>query len=295
VNFASGSLDLRQKFLNFPAHGLAKLAHGGHVLHRMKNTIGLGILAVVAIGLAITLFITKKNATEQNTKAQDQILSLSNSWENTNIKLTDQIKVNTALEKDKAALTQEKADLTTELNSTKTTLASTEKSLVSTKEEVAKRDARITELESANAELDKQAESLSQSITNLTELIATTRQKLATTEGDKAFLEKELQRLMAEKAELERQFNDIAVLRAQVAKLKEELNISRRLEWIRKGLIASSSQKGAQGLLQSGPGAAPAPTSQTSTSRFDLNVEVQSDGSVKVIPPPSTNVPALPK
>ena len=35
----------------------------------------------------------------------------------------------------------------------------------------------------------------------------------------------ELKRLMAEKAELERQFNDLAVLRAQVSKLKEELSI----------------------------------------------------------------------
>jgi len=261
----------------------------------MKNTIGLAILAVVAIGLAITLFITKKSATEQNTKAQDTILSLSNSWENTSEKLREQITVTTALEKDKATLTQEKADLTTQLTSTKATLVSTEKTLVETKEEVAKREARITELESANAELDKQADNLSQSITNLTDLITSTRQKLATSEGNREFLEKELQRLMAEKAELERQFNDIAVLRAQVAKLKEELNISRRLEWIRKGLATSSSQKGAQGLLQSGPGAGPAPASQTSTSRYDLNVEVKSDGSVQVIPPPSTNVPALPK
>jgi len=261
----------------------------------MKNTIGLAILAVVAIGLAITLMITKKSATETNTKAQDQILSLSNSWENTSIKLAEQISVTTALEKDKTALIQEKTTLTTQLASTKTSLANTEQTLASTKEEVAKRDARITELESANAELDKQAESLSLSITNLTDLIANTRQKLATSEGNREFLEKELQRLMAEKAELERQFNDIAILRAQVSKLKEELNISRRLEWIRRGLTASSNQKGAQGLIQSGPSAVPAPTSQTSTSRYDLNVEVKSDGTVQVIPPPSTNVPALPK
>jgi len=261
----------------------------------MKNTIGLAVLAVVAIGLAITLFVTKRTAEDRNTKAQDQILSLSNSWENTSIKLAEQISVTTALEKDKAALTQEKTELTTQLTSTKASLVSTEKVLAETKEEVVKRDARITELESANAELDKQADSLSQSITNLTELIASTRQKLATSEGNREFLEKELQRLMAEKAELERQFNDIAVLRAQVAKLKEELNISRRLEWIRKGLAASGTQKGAQGLLQSGPGVSPSPTSLTSTSRYDLNVEVQSDGSVRAIPGPSTNVPVLPK
>src|SRR5688572_17716756 len=110
-----------RKFLQFYAgDGLSKLAHGVHALFHMKNTIGLAVLAVVAIGLAITLFITKKTATELNTKAQDQILSLSNSWENTSIKLAEQVSVNTALEKDKTTLTQDKADLTTQLTSTKT-------------------------------------------------------------------------------------------------------------------------------------------------------------------------------
>jgi hypothetical protein len=89
--------------------------------------------------------------------------------------------------------------------------------------------------------------------------------------------------MMAEKAELERQFNDLTVLRAQVAKLKQELKVARRLEWIRQGLFASSEQKGAQKLMQ-GAGASP---SQTKAARpaYDLNVEVGADGSVKVIPP----------
>ena len=84
------------------------------------------------------------------------------------------------------------------------------------------------------------------------------------------------QRLIAEKAELERQFNDLTVLRAQVAKLKQAMNIARRLEWIRQGLFASSEQKGAQKLMQ-GLGASP---SQTKAARpaYDLNVEVGADG-----------------
>jgi predicted nucleic acid-binding Zn-ribbon protein len=261
----------------------------------MKNTIGLAILAVVAIGLAVTLFVTKRNADDQNSKAQDKILALSNSWETTSLKLAEQVSVNATLEKEKAALTQEKTDLAGQLTVTKTTLASTEKALADNKQELVKANSRITELESANAQLDQQAASLSLSISNLTDQISVTRQKLATSEGNREFLEKELARLMQEKAELERQFNDIAVLKAQVAKLREELNISRRLEWIRKGLTSPS--KGAQCLLQSGPTAVPAPTSQTSTSRYDLNVEVQADGTVRVlpVPGPSTNVPALPK
>ena len=86
---------------------------------------------------------------------------------------------------------------------------------------------------------------------------------------------------------MERQFNDLAVLRAQVSKLKEELSVARRLEWIRQGLFANTEQRGAQKLM---PGTAmsqvkaPKPT-------YDLNVEVSADGSVKVIPP-LTNRPA---
>jgi len=95
---------------------------------------------------------------------------------------------------------------------------------------------------------------------------------------------------MTEKTELERQFNDLTVLRAQVAKLKEDLSIARRIEWIRQGLFANSDQKGAQKLMQ-GVGA---PTTQARATpprpKYDLNVEVRSDGSVRVIPP-ATNAP----
>jgi len=84
---------------------------------------------------------------------------------------------------------------------------------------------------------------LNAAITNLNTQILETQRKLTASEGDKAFLEKELKRLMGEKAELERQFNDLKVLRAQVAKLKEELTIARRLDWIRRGLFTSSVQR----------------------------------------------------
>ena len=129
---------------------------------------------------------------------------------------------------------------------------------------------------------------MTSALTNLTAQIIDTKGKLARSEGDKAFLEKELTRLMAEKAELERQFNDLVLVRAQVAKLREELNVSRRLEWIRKGLFATEDQKGAQKLMQKST-AAPADTK----GHYDLNVEVNADGSVRVIPP-LTNAPATP-
>jgi chromosome segregation ATPase len=167
-------------------------------------------------------------------------------------------------------------------------LVQTEMALKTSQEETAKRDAKIAGLEAQNQALDKQAVDLSTAITNLTTQIEETKRKLATSEGEKGFLEKELKRLMAEKAELEKQFNDLTVLRAQVSKLKEELSVARRLEWIRQGLFASSEQRGAQKLMQ---GSAATPVKAPKPA-YDLNVEVSSDGSVKVIPPLS-NHPAV--
>ncbi len=254
----------------------------------MKNRIGVIVLVVVCIGLGIALIALKKQASDQKKADSEKILTLSNNWFVTSDRLNRQEQVNRTLEKDVETQkgTYEKAlmELTNNYTQVSTTLAKTEATL---KEEVARRDARIAELEVTNQKLDKQALDLSVSITNLTVQIAETQRKLAASEGDKAFLEKELKRLMSEKAELERQFNDLTVMRAQVAKLKEELNIARRLEWIRQGLFASAEERGAQKLMRglTVPGAKPVKPS------YDLNVEVSADGSVKVIPP-LTNAPA---
>jgi len=99
---------------------------------------------------------------------------------------------------------------------------------------------------------------------------------------------------MTEKAELERQFNDIKVLRAQVAKLKEEMNISRRLAWIREGIFARADQKGAEQLMQkSAPSTnAVASAATHKANNYDLNVEVNSDGTVRVIPPGTNSAPS---
>lgn len=254
----------------------------------MKNLIGVIILAVVCIGLGVALVTTKKQATVEKKQDTDTIFTLSNQWVDTSGKLEEQKQVNLTLEKDVATRKTEFAELTNKFSDIATVLVKTEDSLKLTKEEVAKHEAQIAKLEQQNADLDKQAADLSSTLTNLTVQIADTQKKLATSEGDKAFLEKELKRLMGEKAELERQFNDLVVLRAQVAKLREELNISRRLEWIRKGLFAADEQKGAQQLMQHGTPAAAAPKQP---GQYNLNVEVNADGSVRVIPP-LTNGPA---
>src|SRR5579862_9070300 len=223
----------------------------------MKNRLGLIVLGLLCLGLAIAAITIRNNAVEQKRNDTDAILGFSNKWVETSTKWEDEKQVNAEMEKDLNVRKQALIDLTnnfttvsSNLSDTSAHLAKTEADLKTSQEELAKRDSKIAELETQNQVLDKQAADLSTSITNLTLQITDTETKLAASEGDKAFLEKELKRMMAEKAELERQFNDLAVLRVQYRKLKDELSISRRLEWIREGLFARDDQKGAQKLMQ---------------------------------------------
>ena len=98
-------------------------------------------------------------------------------------------------------------------------------------------------------ELDKESADLRSSITNLECQIAVTQKKLAASEGDRAALIKELKELQAKKDELEKRFNDLAALKEQVHKLKEELSIARRLDWIRRGIYEALNEKGGQRLM----------------------------------------------
>ena len=255
----------------------------------MKNTVGYIIFIIVCIVLGVTLIVRNNQTTKQKKSDEAAKLDLSNHWQETQVKLSDSVQVNRALESDLKARKEDIARLTNDLIQTSALLAKTEATLQATEAEVKKRDAKIAELESVNQQLDKQASDLSASITNLNNQITETQRKLTAAEGDKAFLQKELERLMAEKAELERQFNDLAILRAQVKHLKEELSIARRIEWIRQGLFGAGETKGAQQLMQN----LGAPLSKTKTN-YDLNVEINADGSVKVLPPlKDTNAPAF--
>ena len=260
----------------------------------MKNLIGVIILAVLCVILGVTLITTNNRAKDQKRNDEVTIANHSNAWLETSSKLQEQQQVNILLTNDIAARKTEILNLTNKFTEVSATLAETDAALKNLREEMAKADAKIVELETQNQQLDKQTLDLSTAITNLTAQIAETERKLTASEGDKAFLEKELKRMMTEKAELERQLNDLAVLRERVKELKAQLSLAQRLDWIRKGLYGPAGEaKGAQALLQRGPGAIPQPAAVKSNA-FDLNVEVNADGSVRVIPP-LTNKPSPPK
>lgn len=115
--------------------------------------------------------------------------------------------------------------------------------------ETAQRRERIATLQSERENLSAKMGELTDSIARLEKEIAATQKKLDAAEGDRAFLLAELKRMQAEHDRLVRQFDDLAAMRAQVAKLKEEAAIKRRLEWKQMGVYAVADQKGAERLM----------------------------------------------
>lgn len=70
---------------------------------------------------------------------------------------------------------------------------------------------------------------LNVAFTNLESQLAGTEEKLHAAEGDREFLMKEVKRLQVEKAELERQFKDLAILPGQASRLEEEIKTAKAL------------------------------------------------------------------
>ena len=255
----------------------------------MKGKTGIVVLVILCIGLGAGLLIRHANAVDEQRKAEAKIKQLSDDVVHTEDQLNEQKKVNDTLEKTLETKTAESQSLSNRLESVTATLTRTEQDAKAAaeqaKDEIAKRDAKIADLEGKNDDLTKQMADLNTSITGLESQIDDTKKKLAASEGDREYLLKELKRLQAEKAELERKFNDLAVLRDQVRKLRDELSIARRLEWIRRGLYGS--EKGAE-KLQKGLASAGTQTN------YDLNVEIKQSGGAKIVPAGTNTPPANP-
>jgi len=254
----------------------------------MKAAIGL--LIVLALGLGVALMVRHKNAVREKDTDTARIVNLSNNVVETKGKLDDTERLVMLLETNLSQRTAELFSTSNSLTRTLADLSKTQKEAAAAAEaakaEMAKRDARIADLSNQMEDQTKKMIDLNTAIEGLSKSITETERKLAASEGDRAFLLKELRRLQAEKAELERQFNDLALLKAQVSKLKEELSIARRLEWIRMGIYGQQAQKGAEKLM-----AAASATESASRTNFSLNVELKQDGGA-VIVPPKTNAPA---
>lgn len=256
----------------------------------MKPTIAIVILILISLGLCVGLIVRHNKAVKEKDDAQVKIFSLSNNVIKTSGQLEDQRQVNMQLDKDLqnriADLIGTSNTLTKVTTTLEKTVAEAKVAEAAAKAELEKKDKQINELESQRDELTKKMLTLNSSIDSKEKQIAETEKRLADSKGENKFLLEELKRLKAEKAELERQFNDLAVLREQVSKLKEEMAIVRRLEFIRLGIFGGSAKGGATALMTHTPPNTGNPTN------FNLNVEIKQDGGSKVVPPTPIPPPA---
>ena len=249
----------------------------------MRTKLGAVILVVAFAGLLLALFAMKHAAEERFKRDTDAILDFSNQLVTARANLDELGQVNLRLTNELVASHEESLTFSNQFAETSGTLANTRASLQSAQEQITGLNRRIAGLTTQNQVLDQRAAALSTAIAGLNAQIADTQQKLADSETNNVFLETELQRQTVARAELEGKFNNLTVVRAQAKKLKEDLVISRRMQWMRDGTDPSLPSKGGQQLMQR---PAPAPVRPP---HYDLNVEVSSDGAIRVMPG-TTNV-----
>ena len=251
----------------------------------MNTKIGTVVLIIACLGLAIVLVVVKKQASDQQTKAVSDISTLSNQLVGARDEINGLNQVNLSLRATNEAVA---AAFSNDLAQASNELGVAASALQTAQQQITNLNDRITDLETQNRTLDQRAKELTNAIAALDEQIALTQKKLNESDRNNAFLAAELKRQIDEKAELERKFNNLQAVRAQVKKLREDLLVARRLEWMREGIDPTKPMKGGQLLMQK---TLFAPSAAKARPPASLNVEVNSDGSVRVLPPP-TNPPA---
>ena len=235
------------------------------------------ILAVACVALGIALIAYKNSGDTQHDKDVSSIVDFSNQVVSADQHIDSLNQVNLSLTNDLMSSQQQDAELSNSLATAEATLTSVQSQVVTLTNQVATLNTQVTDLQAQNNELDQRAAELTNTINQLNAQIADTENKLAVATTNNDFLQSELEKQLAEKTALERRFNDLASVRTQVRKLKDEMYVARRMQLNR---YQNWSSKLGSLLMQRTPLTAP-PTGNP----YDLNVEVSSDGSVKVIPP----------
>ncbi|MEI7730582.1 MAG: hypothetical protein WCO56_13490 [Verrucomicrobiota bacterium] len=262
----------------------------------MKTKVALIVVIIICIFLGVALIKLGKKTDEIKIVETKTVVTFSNDLSQTSAKLEEERLVNINLTTNLNNAEKKIEELTSNLKQTQGEVErvkgeSAEAARVAAErakqlEEMAKalqadidqRAKKITDLE---AERDRQAQRLGELTNQIGQLelkISDTERKLAASEGDRESLLKELKRMLAEKSELERQFNNMALLKEQVKKLKEEQAVAQRLDWMRKGMY--SDKRGAAGLQWGVKKPEPAKSGSP-----DLNVEFRPNAPAKVVPP----------
>ena len=247
----------------------------------MKAAFILLIICTVGLGVGLLVVHNKRVKLEQaKNETTENLNSTRKQLDEARQKIEEQEQVSMKLETNLVLRGQELSSVSNNYMKISAELAKTQKDMQEAMERaraaIEQKDAQIAQLTSQTNALSRKMDDLTSSIGSLSKQISDTEKKLLASEGDREFLLKELKRMQSEKAELERQFNDLSALRGQVARLKEELSVSRRLEWIRMGIYGNQEKKGAERLLA---GETPA-----NTNNYNLNVELKQDGGAVIVP-----------
>jgi len=223
----------------------------------VKAKVPMIILGLACVGLLLIQHqrgVEHQRALEQQRQSTEHIFNLSNSLAQASDQLAEQQKTNLVLQTNLSVRSEELKCASDDLVAVRQTLDQTQTAAKAAdqraqeaQEVLAKREERITGLETEKDDLTKRMVELNSSITELETKIADTEQKLAKSEGEREFLLAELKRLEGEKFALERKFDDLAALRAQMRKVRDEVAVARRLDWIRRG-INGIDMKGAEKL-----------------------------------------------
>ena len=202
----------------------------------MKKQLGVIVLIVVCVGLGIALVVEKKQADARQKKDADTILGFSNQLTTASANLDELRQVNLMLTNDLNVSRQALMTLSNQYIVASASLADA-KTVLKTAQY------QITSLEAQNQALDQRAAEMTNAIALLSAQIAETRKKLVGSETNNTFLENELKRQMAKKAELEHKFNNLSQVRAQYKRLRDDLVVARRLEWKREGVDLCNNKK----------------------------------------------------
>jgi chromosome segregation ATPase len=242
------------------------------------------LLVVLSLGLGAGLYVVLDKASKERAAAAAAADQLKGELVRSESRLNEQVKVNASLETNLVRRVEEVGLYSNKLDFIAAELAKTEEEAKAAAEkarlELEEREKRIVGLKGEKDELTARLDEMSLKIQGLRTQIAETERRLASSEGDREVLKKELRRMLAEKADLEKRFADLSEVNAQIRKLREEAYVARRMEIIRKGVI-NFDQKGAM-LLQQGIRRNVATNPPMTDGR--LNVELKPDGTGRVLP-----------
>lgn len=243
-----------------------------------KNLVTI-ILLIACAGLAVALIVINNAHKASETTNTNTILDFSNQLTTARDQITGLSQVNLVLTNDLATSRKDAETLSNQLSDSQMTAAAQQQQLIELTNQLA-------ELEQRNRDLDQHVNDLTNQLAQLDDQIAATQLELSQSRTNNAYLENELKKQVAERTVLEQKFNDLSQMREQVHKLKEDALVATRLKWIKEGTDPSRQQvKGGQLLMQHNT---PAEETAHQTPPSDLNVEVDSSGAIRILPPPAS-------